>query len=68
MLGYTYEQLLGKHLWEIGFFKDRARSRPLSPPAERWLYPVENLPLESKDGRQREVEFVSNMYKVGQEK
>jgi PAS domain S-box-containing protein len=69
MLGYTYEQLLGKHLWEIGFFKDRARSEAAFATLQKDGYiRYENLPLESKDGRQREVEFVSNMYKVGQEK
>jgi len=26
MLGYTREQLLGKELWEIGFFADRTLS------------------------------------------
>ncbi len=69
MLGYTREQLLGKQLWEIGFFKDRALSEAAFTTLQRDGYiRYENLPLESKDGRRREVEFVSNLYEVADEK
>jgi two-component system cell cycle sensor histidine kinase/response regulator CckA len=65
MLGYTREQLLGKQLWEIGFFKDRALSEAAFATLQKEGYiRYENLPLESKDGRRREVEFVSNLYEV----
>jgi len=68
MLGYTRPQLLGKQLWEIGFFKDRALSEAAFATLQKEGYiRYENLPLESKDGRRREVEFVSNLYSVGDE-
>jgi len=68
MLGYTHEQMLGKHLWEIGFFKDRALSESAFAELQQKGYiRYENLPLETKDGRRREVEFVSNLYEVDHE-
>jgi PAS domain S-box-containing protein len=67
-LGYTREQLLGRQLWEIGFFKDRALSESAFATLKKDGYiRYENLPLESKDGRRREVEFVSNVYEVAGE-
>ncbi len=69
MLGYTREQLLGKQLWEIGFFKDRALSEAAFATLQREGYiRYENLALESKGGRRREVEFVSNLYDVADQK
>jgi PAS domain S-box-containing protein len=68
MLGYTHEQMLGKHLWEIGFFKDRALSESAFAELQQKGYiRYENLPLETKDGRRREVEFISNLYEVDHE-
>jgi signal transduction histidine kinase/ActR/RegA family two-component response regulator len=68
MLGYPLPQLLGKHLWEIGFFRDRKLSEAAFVTLQNDGYiRYEDLPLESKDGRKREVEFVSNMYRVGEE-
>jgi diguanylate cyclase (GGDEF)-like protein/PAS domain S-box-containing protein len=65
MLGYSHDELLGKKLWEIGPFRDVAASRDsfrelLSNEYVRY----ENLPLESKGGERRHVEFVSNLYLV----
>lgn len=62
-LGYAYEEFLGKELFEIGLLKDEAASQA----AFRELQATgairyENLPLRTKDGRQVEVEFVSNLY------
>jgi two-component system cell cycle sensor histidine kinase/response regulator CckA len=63
MLGYTREQLLGRRLWKIGLFKDRAMSESALATLNREGHVrFENLPLETKDGRQREVEFISNVY------
>ncbi|MGA2445886.1 MAG: PAS domain S-box protein, partial [Opitutaceae bacterium] len=65
MLGYTREELLGKRLWEIGFFRDRALAEAASATLRQEGYiRYEDLPLEAKDGRRREVEFVSNLYEV----
>lgn len=64
LLGYTRAEFLGKTLWEIGAFKDIAAN--ISAFAElqsREYMRYENLPLETKDGRMAEVEFVSNVYR-----
>ncbi|OGF06437.1 MAG: hypothetical protein A2509_06015 [Candidatus Edwardsbacteria bacterium RIFOXYD12_FULL_50_11] len=66
LLGYPREELLGKVLWEIGLFKDIAASRDSFIELQKKGYVrYEDLPLETKDGRRKEVEFVSNAYSVG---
>jgi PAS domain S-box-containing protein len=65
MLGYTREQLLGKELWEIGFFKDRVLSKEAFEKLHKEGYiRYSCLPLKGKDGRGHEVEYVSNVYQV----
>ena len=66
LLGYELDDFLGKELWEIGLFQDQSASRD----AYRELLSngyirYENLPLRTKDGEEVEVEFVSNLYTVG---
>jgi PAS domain S-box-containing protein len=68
LLGYSPEELLGKELWQIGLFQDieasRAAFRQLQ---EKGYIRYEDLPLETKHGIRREVEFVSNVYEVGRQ-
>ncbi len=65
MLGYSHEELLGKKLWEIGFFKDIGASQSaFKELQEKGYIRYEDLPLETKKGRCMEVEFISNVYKV----
>jgi PAS domain S-box-containing protein len=65
MLGYTLKELKGKHLWEIGTFRDIVASKSaFDELKEKGYIRYEHLPLQSKDGRQIDVEFVSNKYKV----
>jgi PAS domain S-box-containing protein len=65
LLGYPHEELLGKQLWEIGLFTDRVASKDAFLELQRKGYVrYEDLPLETKDGRQIDVEFVSNVYTV----
>ena len=65
MLGYTKEHFLGKRLWEIGFFKDIAASQQAFRELQtKGFIRYEDLPLETKDGRSMDVEFVSNVYTV----
>ena len=63
LLGYSYEEFLGKKLWEIGAFKDTALSIDMfiELRATRCVR-YDNLPLERKDGRRISVEYVSNIY------
>ena len=65
MLGYTHNEFVGKKLWEIGLFKDIPASRSaFSELQTKGVIRYEDLPLETKDGRQINVEFVSNVYPV----
>jgi PAS domain S-box-containing protein len=63
LLGYAREELLGKELWEIGLLKDEAASRTAFRELRRnHFIRYEDLPLQTKAGERREVEFVSNLY------
>jgi PAS domain S-box-containing protein len=65
MLGYTHSEFVGKKLWEIGPFKDIPASRSaFSELQTKGAIRYEDLPLETKDGRRINVEFVSNVYPV----
>jgi PAS domain S-box-containing protein len=65
LLGYSADELLGKELWEIGVFQDIEASRAaFGQLQEKGYIRYEHLPLETKDGRQAAVEFVSNVYPV----
>ncbi len=65
LLGYSREEFLEKKLWEIGPFKDVAAAKSAFKELQRREYiRTEDLPLETKDGRTIEVEFISNVYEV----
>jgi PAS domain S-box-containing protein len=65
MLGYTHEEFIGKKLWEIGAFKDTEASKAALAELQHTGYVrYEDLPLTTKDGREVDVEFVSNVYLV----
>jgi PAS domain S-box-containing protein len=65
LLGYTHEQLLAKELWQIGLFQDReANLEALQELQEKQVLRYEALPLQTKDGQRREVEFISNLYQA----
>lgn len=69
MLGYSREEFVEKKLWEVGAFKDIEASRNsfLALQKNEFIR-YENLPLRTKSGRLVQVEFVSNVYLVGDEK
>ena len=69
MLGYPRESLVGKKLWQVGPVKDLKASKKafLELQNEEYIR-YENLPLETKDGRLIEVEFVSNVYMIDHKK
>ena len=65
MLGYSKEEFLGKRLWEIGAFRDKKASIQAFQELQSQGYVrFEDLPLETHDGREVAVEFVSNVYAV----
>ena len=66
LLGYSHDQFLGKHLWEIGLFKDLEQSKAaFCELQEKGYIRYEDLPLQNENGVHRQVEFVSNVYDVG---
>jgi PAS domain S-box-containing protein len=69
MLGYALEDIIGKRLWEIGAFKDVKESKSAFEELQKREYiRYEDLPLKTKDGQKREVEFISNVYLVNGKK
>jgi PAS domain S-box-containing protein len=65
LLGYSQEEFLGRKLWEIGPFKGEAASKIAFAELQnndRLRYA--GIPLETKDGRRVEVEFISTAYLV----
>ena len=69
MLGYTLDEFIGKKLWEVGAFKDIKASKDAFTILKKKKYiRYKDLPLLAKNGRTFPVEFVSNVYMVGNEK
>ena len=65
LLGYSHAELTGKKLWEIGPVKDILASRSAFADLQTTgVVRYEDLPLETKDGRRIQVEFVSSVYTV----
>lgn len=65
ILGYSHAEIIGKRLWELGVFKDIEESREAFKELQTNEYiRYEDLPLQTKDGRSINVEFVSNVYQV----
>ena len=65
MLGYSYDELLGKELWKIGVFNNIADSKKaFLELQDKGYIRFEDMPLEKKDGESINVEFVSNSYLV----
>ena len=63
MLGYTHAEFLGKKLWEVGPFADRAESKEAFAVLQKNGYVrYENLPLKTKSGTHINVEVVANSY------
>jgi len=69
ILGYSREEFVKKKLWEVGAFRDVESSKEAFEALQQNEYiRYDDLPLKTKDGRLIEVEFVSNVYLVGDEK
>lgn len=63
LLGYSHAEFLGKKLWEVGPFADRAESKEMFAQLQTTGYVrYEDLPLRTKAGAKIDVEFVSNSY------
>lgn len=69
MLGYSKEQFTDKSIWGIGFLKDIVANKDkFLELQQNEMVRYENLPLERADGQMINVEFVSNVYLVSNEK
>jgi two-component system CheB/CheR fusion protein len=69
MLGYTEEQLTKRSIWDLGFFHDIiANKQKFIELQEEEYVRYGNLPLETADGRQIDVEFISSVYTVNHSK
>ncbi|AUC86109.1 hypothetical protein CW731_12815 [Polaribacter sp. ALD11] len=69
LIGFNYDELVGKELWEIGVFKNIAASKETFIELQNKEYiRFEDMPLETKAGNSIDVEFVSNVYVVDKNK
>lgn len=69
MLHYSYEEFLGKQLWEVSPFKDTILNQDAFEELQNKGYiKYKDLPLETKEGKHVAVEFVSNVYKANGDK
>lgn len=69
LLGYSYDEVYGKHIWEIGVFKDIAASKDAFKTLQNNEYiRYDDLPLETLSGQSIAVEIVSNVYLVDHSK
>lgn len=69
LLGYSREELLHKTLCEVGAFKDMAACKKAYKVLKsKKFIRYDDLPLKTREGRLIPVEFVSNVYMVGNEK
>jgi PAS domain S-box-containing protein len=69
MLGFSYDELAGKKLWEIGCLKDIDASKAaLKELRSKGYVRYDDLPLETKNGRIIAVEVVSTLYLVNHHK
>jgi PAS domain S-box-containing protein len=66
LLGYTLDDVREKFIWDLGFFKNITANKEKFLELQRLDYVrYEDLPLETAMGTKIHVEFVSNVYLVG---
>ena len=65
LMGYERADFIGHPLWDIGPFKNVAAAKESFAELQTKGYVrYEHLPLQARDGRPIDVEFVSNLYEV----
>jgi PAS domain S-box-containing protein len=66
LTGYSRDDFLGRTLWEIGPFKDTGASRDsFAKLRDEQYIRYDDLPLATNSGGTVDVEFISNVYVVG---
>jgi PAS domain S-box-containing protein len=69
MLGFSHGEMVGKTVGELSPFKDILSNQAMLERLQKDGYVrYDDLPLETRDGRKIPVEFVSNIYPVGDKK
>jgi len=66
LLGFSRAEMMGKTIGELSPFKDIEENKVMLSRLQKDGYVrYEDLPMETRDGRQITVEFVSNVYQAG---
>jgi PAS domain S-box-containing protein len=66
LLGFSRDEMVGKTVGELSPFKDMESNKIMLARLQTDGYVrYEDLPLETRDGRKIDVEFVSNVYQAG---
>jgi PAS domain S-box-containing protein len=69
LLGFSRDEMLGKTVGELSPFKDIEDNQAMLERLQTTGFVrYEDLPLQARDGRKMEVEFVSNVYEDGGKK
>jgi two-component system CheB/CheR fusion protein len=69
LLGYSREQFIEKAIWNIGLFKDMvANVDKFKELQQKEFVRYDDLPMETIDGKKINVEFISNVYEVENQK
>lgn len=69
LLGYEHHELLGKQLWQIGTAKDESENQAAFRELQEYGYiRYDHLALQTKSGKEAEVEVVSNVYQMGHQR
>jgi PAS domain S-box-containing protein len=68
LLGFSHREMIGRTLSDLSPFKDIESNEAMLGRLQACGYArYDDLPLETRDGRQVAVEFVSNVYQAGQD-
>lgn len=68
-IGYPLKDVLGKELWEIGLFSNKQQSETAFTRLKSNGYiRFEDMPIQRRNGKTTEVEFISNVYRVNNKK
>jgi PAS domain S-box-containing protein len=66
LLGYSHADLMGKELWQIGLFEDKAANQAAVRELQDKQYVrFDDLRLRTRTGRPLDVEFMGNVYSEG---
>jgi PAS domain S-box-containing protein len=69
IIDYPLNEILGKKLWEIGLFSNKEESENAFIDLKKTGYMrFEDMPIQRRNGKITEVEFISNVYLVNDTK